>query len=55
MKAPEMLARIRENGAIPRPIAIIMDGNGRWSRERHRPRPLGHRSGFEMRLRGPVA
>ena len=47
MKAPEMLARIRENGAIPRHIAIIMDGNGRWARERNLPRPLGHRSGMK--------
>jgi undecaprenyl diphosphate synthase len=47
MKAPEMLARIRENGVIPRHIAIIMDGNGRWARERNLPRPLGHRSGMK--------
>jgi undecaprenyl diphosphate synthase len=47
MKAPEMLARIRENGALPRHIAIIMDGNGRWARERNLPRPLGHRSGMK--------
>ncbi|MBA2683866.1 MAG: isoprenyl transferase [Gemmatimonadaceae bacterium] len=47
MRAPEMLARIRENGAIPRHIAIIMDGNGRWARERNLPRPLGHRSGMK--------
>ena len=47
MKAPEMLARIRENGAIPRQVAIIMDGNGRWARERNLHRPLGHRSGMK--------
>jgi undecaprenyl diphosphate synthase len=47
MKAPEMLARIRENGAIPRHVAIIMDGNGRWARERNLPRTLGHRSGMK--------
>lgn len=47
MKAPEMLARIREHGAIPRHIAIIMDGNGRWARERSLPRPFGHRSGMK--------
>jgi undecaprenyl diphosphate synthase len=47
MKAPEMLARIRQNGAIPRHVAIIMDGNGRWARERNLPRPLGHRSGMK--------
>src|SRR3569833_2297098 len=47
MKTPEMLVRIRENGAIPRHVAIIMDGNGRWARERNLPRPLGHRSGMK--------
>jgi len=47
MKAPEMLALIRQNGAIPRHVAIIMDGNGRWARERNLPRPLGHRSGMK--------
>jgi hypothetical protein len=32
MKAPEMLARIRENGAIPRHIAIIMNRDRRFGR-----------------------
>ncbi len=31
--------------ALPRHLAIIMDGNGRWARLRHRPRTLGHRVG----------
>ncbi|HYT84061.1 MAG TPA: polyprenyl diphosphate synthase [Gemmatimonadales bacterium] len=33
-------------GPIPRHVAIIMDGNGRWAREHHLPRPLGHRAGM---------
>ena len=33
--------------APPRHIAIIMDGNGRWARERGLPRSVGHRSGVE--------
>jgi undecaprenyl diphosphate synthase len=33
--------------AIPRHIAIIMDGNGRWARERGLPRREGHRAGAE--------
>ena len=45
--ADELLARIRVHGAIPRHVAIIMDGNGRWARERLLPRPLGHRSGMQ--------
>lgn len=32
---------------IPKHIAIIMDGNGRWAKERHLPRTAGHREGVE--------
>lgn len=32
---------------IPKHIAIIMDGNGRWAKERNLPRTLGHRAGVE--------
>jgi len=31
---------------LPRHIAVIMDGNGRWARERRLPRVAGHRSGI---------
>ncbi len=30
---------------LPRHVAIIMDGNGRWAERRHRPRSMGHRAG----------
>jgi undecaprenyl diphosphate synthase len=30
---------------LPRHIAIVMDGNGRWARARRRPRTIGHRAG----------
>jgi undecaprenyl diphosphate synthase len=33
--------------ALPRHVAIIMDGNGRWAKERHLPRIEGHRAGAE--------
>jgi len=33
--------------ALPRHIAIIMDGNGRWARKRGLPRLAGHRAGTE--------
>jgi undecaprenyl diphosphate synthase len=32
---------------IPRHIAIIMDGNGRWAKQKGMPRVLGHRSGVK--------
>ena len=31
--------------AIPRHLAVIMDGNGRWAQQRLRPRIIGHRAG----------
>lgn len=34
-------------GAVPRHIAVIMDGNGRWAAERSLPRAMGHREGAE--------
>jgi len=42
-----LLDRIRANGQIPRHVAIIMDGNGRWAKDRHLPRTLGHREGMK--------
>jgi undecaprenyl diphosphate synthase len=32
---------------VPRHIAIILDGNGRWATDRHLPRAAGHRKGVE--------
>jgi undecaprenyl diphosphate synthase len=34
-------------GRLPRHVAIIMDGNGRWAKRRHLPRIAGHRKGIE--------
>jgi len=34
-------------GKTPRHLAIIMDGNGRWAKQRHMPRVAGHRAGVE--------
>ena len=44
--ASELLHQIRLHGAIPRHIAIIMDGNGRWARGKGLPRSAGHRQGM---------
>ncbi|MCC6867267.1 MAG: di-trans,poly-cis-decaprenylcistransferase [Burkholderiales bacterium] len=40
-------------GAVPRHVAIIMDGNGRWARQRRMPRVAGHRRGVEA-VRGAI-
>ena len=34
-------------GRVPRHIAIVMDGNGRWATQRRRPRAFGHRAGVK--------
>lgn len=33
--------------AMPKHVAIIMDGNGRWAKQRRFPRTIGHRRGLE--------
>jgi undecaprenyl diphosphate synthase len=38
---------IPAHGDLPRHIAIIMDGNGRWAKRRHLPRFAGHKRGVE--------
>jgi undecaprenyl diphosphate synthase len=43
----DRLDRIRLCGDVPTHVAIIMDGNGRWARERGLPRHLGHREGMK--------
>ncbi len=35
------------NNTLPRHIAIIMDGNGRWAKKRGLPRKMGHAAGAE--------
>ena len=32
---------------IPKHVAIILDGNGRWAKRRGLPRKLGHKAGCE--------
>jgi len=39
--------QVPEHGAVPRHVAVIMDGNGRWARQRHLPRVAGHKRGVE--------
>jgi undecaprenyl diphosphate synthase len=42
----EQLARQVKFDRLPRHVAVIMDGNGRWAAQRHLPRVEGHRSGI---------
>ena len=39
--------RPAKTGAVPRHVAIIMDGNGRWANARSMPRHAGHKSGVK--------
>ena len=43
----QRLDRIRLSGDVPRHVAVIMDGNGRWARERGLRRVAGHRAGID--------
>ena len=43
----EALARQLDFHRLPRHVAVIMDGNGRWAAQRHLPRVEGHRAGIE--------
>jgi len=38
---------ILAHGNLPRHVAIIMDGNGRWAERRRQPRIYGHRAGMK--------
>ena len=38
---------IPDVGRVPRHVAIIMDGNGRWAKQRYMPRVAGHKRGVE--------
>jgi undecaprenyl diphosphate synthase len=43
----EMLVRRIDLTRLPHHLAIIMDGNGRWAKERKKPRVYGHRAGVQ--------
>jgi undecaprenyl diphosphate synthase len=43
----EMTSEKRDRARVPRHIAIIMDGNGRWAKRQGMPRLFGHRAGTE--------
>ena len=41
----QLRAAVEARGNLPRHIAVIMDGNGRWAKKRFLPRVAGHRAG----------
>ena len=45
--ASESLDKIRLTSAVPNHVAIIMDGNGRWAKQKGLPRQVGHREGMK--------
>src|SRR5882724_8088069 len=47
MSSPSAHLSPEAKASLPRHVAVIMDGNGRWARERHLPRVEGHRAGAE--------
>lgn len=47
MTAPNPHLSQEALATLPRHVAIIMDGNGRWAKQRHLPRVEGHRVGAE--------
>jgi undecaprenyl diphosphate synthase len=40
-----LIRQLAEHPGLPRHVAVIMDGNGRWARRRFLPRAAGHRAG----------
>jgi undecaprenyl diphosphate synthase len=47
LRSPSELLRLVERTRVPKHIAVIMDGNGRWAKRRHLPRIFGHRAGIQ--------
>jgi undecaprenyl diphosphate synthase len=41
--------------SIPRHVAIVMDGNGRWAKKRYMPRVFGHKQGVDALVRTVLA
>ena len=47
MSASSIQLSEQAKATLPRHVAVIMDGNGRWAKQRHLPRVEGHRHGVE--------
>ncbi len=47
MKFPSSTREVPSVGEVPRHVAIVMDGNGRWAQKRLLPRVAGHKKGVD--------
>ncbi len=47
MSGPSAHLSAEAKANLPKHVAVIMDGNGRWAKQRHLPRVEGHRAGAE--------
>jgi undecaprenyl diphosphate synthase len=46
--APVREGDVAAASAVPRHVAVVMDGNGRWARQRYMPRFFGHKAGVDV-------
>ncbi len=44
-------ASVQRDPTLPRHVAIVMDGNGRWAKQRFMPRFFGHKQGVDALVR----
>jgi undecaprenyl diphosphate synthase len=49
LSVPDVVAKVvdAQTGAVPRHVAVVMDGNGRWAKQRFMPRFFGHKQGVD--------
>lgn len=48
LPSPNADATDAVRAAVPRHVAVVMDGNGRWARQRYMPRFFGHKAGVDV-------
>lgn len=51
VKSAEPGASVAAPAKVPRHVAIVMDGNGRWARKRFMPRGMGHKAGVDALIK----
>lgn len=49
--SPQSMSENANHNPVPRHVAIVMDGNGRWARRRFMPRFFGHKAGVDTLVR----